>query len=118
MGFPFKNDPRQGSKDARQRGGTQIINDETKDVFAKFGSNEFKFLNSQDLSTFPAIAHLGNSVSINPSAFEIPANIRIRFGSHYDTKFIVVFDPSKSFVSKNLNESNLIQVSSNIFFTE
>jgi hypothetical protein len=96
--------------------GMEKVQIEATSMFEHFGTNEFRFLYEPDLKDFPMIAALGNSVGIYPATPGLPANIRIRFGSHRNTKFIFIYDPKDPSISTNSKLANgLTQVTTNIF---
>jgi len=96
-------------------GGVEKVSKEARAIFDRFGTNEFRFIYDQDLREFPAIAALGNSVGIYPKASGVPANIRIRFGPHANTKFIFIYDPNESSGVKQQAAAGFIEVTNNIF---
>ena len=99
-------------------GGIEKVNTEARAMFARFGTNELRFVYDQDLKDFPAIAALGNSVGIYPATSGLAANIRIRFGSHANTEFIFIYDPNDSSGVKEQTASGFLQVSTNIFVSK
>ena len=98
-----------------QSGGVARVNTEASAVFLKHATNEVRFLSDADLRDFPAIASLGNSVAIHPEHSGFPAHIRVRFGSHRNTRFMFIFDPTNG--ARTAGDWGLVQVASNIFLS-
>lgn len=98
----------------QKTGGVERVNEEAQRLFREFYANsgEVKFLYEADLKTFPAIASIGNSVTIYPATKEIPASIRVRYGSHLLTKFIFIFDPK---TDPQIEKSLFMEVTNSIF---
>jgi hypothetical protein len=105
------------SPSAEQRiekvGGVSIINQEARVVFDRFGTKEFRFLYESDLKDCPAIAALGNSVGLYNESPGTAAQIRVRYGSHSNTKFIFILDPRAP--SQFKGPPGCSQIASNIF---
>jgi hypothetical protein len=105
-------------------GGLNELNQEAKIIFDRFGTNEWKCLDESDLKNFPAISALGNSVGIFPESADDPTkvstHIRIRYGSHFYTKLIFIFqtEPEALRATNIINAPFAFQVSSNIFATK
>jgi hypothetical protein len=105
-------------------GGLNELNQEAKIIFDRYGTNEWKFLNESDLKDFPAISALGNSVGIFPESADdptkVPTHIRIRYGSHFYTKLIFIFqtEPEVLRATNIINAPFTFQVSSNILATK
>jgi hypothetical protein len=96
-------------------GGVDKVNQEAKIIFDRFGTNESKNIYGSELTNFPAISSLGETVFFqnknNPPGWS--AHIGIPFGTHYQRNFIFIFnsDSSVEFPSA----SRCIQVATNIF---
>jgi len=112
------------------------INKDAEAIFIRFGTNGFDYwkgVDKSDLKNLPTISDLlskfGNysQVVIIPEGTmdseEIsgfPAQIRIRFGSHFETKFLFVVDPRKPFDAAGIKnrEPHWTEVASNIFIEQ
>jgi hypothetical protein len=119
--------PEKAQKLFENAGGVNEINQETKILLDKFGTNDLKFLYPQDLTNAPAIFSLystlqnysgsgysGTSVAIFP---ENGRHIEIKFGNHFSLKRFYIFDPRAIYPSTNatFSSSSEFQVTSNIF---
>lgn len=98
-------------------GGVESINAEISllldSIYLERG-DKFFFLDKSDLKDFPLIAALGNSVRFIPASQKFPAHIKIRYGSHFLTKFIYIFDPR---VTSDLPYEGLDRIADNIYIT-
>lgn len=97
----------------REVGGMAKVDQETKTIFDRYGTAEFRPLDNSDLKEFPAVSGLGNTFSIWPDASGCSGHIKVRYGYHMHAKTIWIFDPKKPLVFDGA--SACIQVSSNIF---
>jgi hypothetical protein len=112
------------------------VNKDAQAIFNKFGTVGFdlwKPLSEADLTNYPSIhdlvSKLGDysQVVIVPEGkmdseevTKFPAQIRIRFGSHSQTKFIFVLDSRKPFDRATITnrDQRWSQVSENIFIKQ
>lgn len=108
-------------------GGLNELNQESKIIFDRFGTNEWKFLYEDDLRGCPTFFALGNAFGYFPeNADEIqnstylPKHIWIRYGSHFYTKAIFIFqtEPEMLRATNLINTPFVFQVSSNILATK
>jgi hypothetical protein len=106
-----------------QVGGINIVSQEAKTLLSQLGTNDWSFLNLQDLRNTPAISSLystcknysgkdysGTSVAVS---LENGRHIEIKFGNHWSLKRFYIFDPDAPQTFSP--PSNWFQVSSNIF---
>ena len=97
-------------------GGIDSVNKEAKTIFDQFGTKELRFLGRLELANFPAIAGLGNAISIYPDQPGFTGQLHIRYGSHWNTKLIFIYPQNRI---PGTNETlNFIQVTTNIFVTK
>jgi hypothetical protein len=76
----------------------KIIQAEVDSLFNRFGDNG-KFLFDRDLETTPALTRFaddlkGEIIGIKPGdelGTGLPSNLRIRYGTHRDYQFIIIF---------------------------
>jgi len=100
----------------KKAGGVDKVNQEAKDVFNRFGTSKITLLSGSNLDSLHAISALGNSVVLYPESIDagkFPPHIEVRFGSHFNTKFIFIFETNN--VIQFQNDSKLFQVASNIY---
>lgn len=79
------------------------------------GGETFKFLNDEDLKRFVLIKNLGNSVRLVSSSSDLPDHIKIRYGSHFLTKFIYIFRSKENYSISS--HQHLDKVTANIYIT-
>jgi hypothetical protein len=97
-------------------GGADKVNQEAKDIFNRFGISEVTLLTKSNPNNFPAISALGNSIVLYPESIDagkFPPHIEVRFGSHFNTKFVFIFETNN--VVQFKNDSRIFQVTSNIY---
>ena len=94
-------------------GGLAKVNAEAAQIFNRFGTNTTMSLFDADLTEFPAIRALGNSVILGESGPGFPPHLRIRYGTHWRSKFFLIFDGDNG---TNFTRSlPSIQICSNVF---
>ena len=92
------------------------LNQEIGIAFNRFGTNATRSLEASDLKDFPTINKFeGNSVVLFAASPGLPAHIRLRYGSHFQTGLIFIFAPGDSASLKSLP---YVPASSNIFFVK
>ncbi len=74
-------------------GGSEKVRKEADEIFHRFGCAAYRPLFSEVLKNYPAIAALGEAITIFPGA---PGYISIRSGAHLNCYFIEVIDMSDS----------------------
>jgi hypothetical protein len=98
----------------QKSGGVEQVRAEAARLFSRFGKTESQFLSDSELQKFPAIAALGNMVEYRAADDVGPAQIMIRYGSHRDTQFILIFDgkPDPKWTA------GFLEVTNNIFIPD
>jgi hypothetical protein len=108
-------------------GGLNELNQESKIIFNRLGTNEWRFLYPDDLKDCPAISALGNTFGYYPEGADeiqdsrdFPKHIWIRYGSHFYSKSIFIFqtEPEMLRATNLINAPFVFQVSSNILATK
>jgi hypothetical protein len=82
---------RKAEKLFNKAGGIEKVSQEAKIMLTRFGAEDYKVLTNWELKDFPAISALGNMVAVRGSKSGYPAQIRIRYGNHFRTKFILIY---------------------------
>jgi len=93
------------------------VDQEARNIFDRFGTNEDKFLYDYDLRDSPAIKALGNGFALRVEDSMYSRRIRIRYGTHRRTRFVLIFDPRATTTPRLNSAMGFFQVSSNIYAT-
>ncbi|MGH7980982.1 MAG: hypothetical protein ACREE6_16515, partial [Limisphaerales bacterium] len=94
-------------------GGVETVNSEARTIFDRLGTNYSGVLFGPELTNYPALSALGRPLFIQTESGGYSSHIEIPFGSHYDRKFIFIFNPNIPIEFPYASES--IQVTTNIF---
>ena len=94
-------------------GGLQRVNQEARAIFDQFGTNESKELFGPVLTNYPALSALGKPLFIQSGTRGYSGRIEIPFGSHYQRRFIFIFNPNIPVEFPYV--ANCIQVATNCF---
>ena len=93
------------------------VDQEARNIFDRFGTNENTFLYDNDLRDFPAIQALGNAIRMCSEDSMYSRRIQIRYGTHFRTKFVLIFDPRTATTPRLNSAMGFFQVSSNVYAT-
>src|ERR1051326_5140370 len=76
-------------------GGVEAINSEATSMFEFFETNRRSlYLPTEQQSRFPKLAPLGGSHQVVRGSNGVPEVIRVRFGTHWDVKWLFIFNPA------------------------
>jgi len=97
-------------------GGLVTFSNETTKAFVYFSTNDSDTVSRLHKTNFPALFSFANSIVCERSISGTPRLLKLRYGSHSNTKFIYVCAPGTTV--EEFRKTNWVEISSTIFTTK